>query len=257
MVRVAFVIFLLGLAAPASALQYSFIGDGGYLYSRWEYQSSTSTFSLLSKSGSTAHGYLTAGTGTIDLLVGGGSDSFQFSAPSTRILGEDKITATSYLTGLRFKTPFIWTTLSYQSKEILYLIENSTTSFDLAKARQGFGVLGLTLFGWGAGYRITLDGEIGVPSGKATTDIGELGISYFTRGIVRVEFGNNFRIGIMTGIENQDYTITTATETIKLYRSDFVGGLTIAIGAGKSSKSGRSGGSSWGSSNASVPNYPL
>lgn len=241
----------LGAAPAAQALQYGLILDGGYLYSRWEYQSTTSTFSLLSKSGTTSGAEISLGGQSFDFIIGGVLNQFTWTAPSTRIITDASSQALSYFGGLRFKNKYIWTTLKYVGKDIVYLEEASTTDFTVKTAPVGFGVLALKLFGWGAGYRITLDGEIGVPAGTGTTALSEkLEVSYYTRGTVRVEFGSNFRVGIMTGIENQEYSVNTST---KYYRSDFFGGLTIAIGAGKSGKGGS--GRSYGGSK--VPNYPL
>ncbi len=241
---------ILVYSGASHAARYSLTLDGGYLYTRWEYQSPTSTFSLLSKSGLTYRGELTFGSDRWELVGGGAMNQFTFTTPTTRILDEDKISTYGFLGGARLKTPYIWTTLSYQTKQAVYLIEDSTTNFQLKKEMQGFTVLRLTLFGWGAGYKITLDGEIGIPSGSASTDDGDMKFSYFTQGTARVEFGSNYRVGIFVGIENQEYTID---ENDKYYRSDFFGGLTLAFGAGKG---GRSGGRS-GGSGGRIPNYPL
>lgn len=155
-----------------------------------------------------------------------------------------------YMAGLRYKSRYLFATASYQGKDALYLVEHSTTSFDLRKAGAGFGVFGLTLFGWGAAYRITLDGEYGMPAKKPTTEAGDMEINFFTRGTCRVEFGSTFRVGLFTGIENMEYTVN---DNIKFYRSDFFGGLTIAIGAGKSSGRSRSSSGSGGTPG----NWPL
>lgn len=235
----------------AMAARYSLTLDYGYLYTRWEYQSPTSTFSLLSKAGATSRGELTFGGESWELVGAGGLSQFAFTAPTSRTINEPKISTYAFTGGLRLKTPYIWTTVSYQTRQAVYLIENSTTDFELKKEMGGFSVLALTLFGWGQGYKITIDGEIGIPAGTATTDAGDLKYSYFTQGTVRVEFGSNFRVGIMTGIENQEYSVNTST---KYYRSDFFGGLTIAIGAGKGG--GRRGGRSNGPS-GTIPNFPL
>ncbi len=232
------------------AARYSLSLDGGYLYTRWEYQSPTSTFSLLSKAGTLGRGEATFGGDRWELVAGGSISQFSFTAPTSRVITEPKISTFGFTGGARLKTPYIWTTLSYQGKQAVYLIESSVTEFEVKKEMQGFGVLALTLFGWGQGYKITLNGEIGVPAGSTTLDPGELKFGYFTQGTARVEFGSNFRVGIMVGIENQEYTIAEST---KYYRSDFFGGLTIAIGAGKGG--GRSGGGSRGS--GPIPNWPL
>ncbi len=245
------ILTVLVYSGTAQGARYSLTLDGGYLYTRWEYQSPTSTFSLLSKAGTTARGELTLGNDRWDLVAGGAMNQFTFTTPSTRVLDEDKISTFSFLGGARLKTPYIWTTLSYQTKQAVYLIEDSTTSFQLKKEMSGFTVLNLTLFGWGAGYKITLNGEIGVPTGSATTDDGDLKYSYFTQGTARVEFGSNWRVGIFVGIENQEYTID---QNDKYYRSDFFGGLTFAFGAGKS---GRGGGSGRSGGGGRIPNYPL
>lgn len=182
-----------------------------------------------------------------DLVAGGMMNQFTFTTPTSRTLDEDKINTFGFLGGVRLKTPFIWTTLSYQTKQPLYLIEDSVTNFQLRKATQGFTVLNLTLFGWGAGYKITLNGEIGLPAGAPSTEDGEMKVAYFTRGTARVEFGSNWRVGIFVGIENQEYTVA---EDDKYYRSDFFGGLTFAFGAGK-------GGGGRSSASGRIPNWPL
>ncbi len=239
-------------ASQAQAAFYSLTVDGGYLYSRWEYQSPTSTFSLLSRAGQTARGVFTVGSKTLEVVAGGGIDNFKFSAPDTRTLTESEIATSMYLAGLRYKTPYVWTSLTFQAKDALFLVENSPTSFELKKAGVGFAVMGITLFGWGQGYKITIDGEYGVPANSPKNDYGTMKMSYFSRGTARVEFGSTFRVGVFTGIENEEYTMNTNN---KFYRSDFFGGLTIAIGAGKSGKG--SGGSSRGYGSGNVPNYPL
>lgn len=236
-------------AEPSHALRYSLSADGGYLYTRWEYQSPTSTFSLLSKSGTIGRGELTFGGDMWELVAGGSVSTFTFTAPTSRIIANPELSAYGFTGGIRLKTPYIHTTLSYQGKHAVYLLENSVTDFEVKKEMQSFGVLGLTLFGWGAGYKITLNGDIGIPAGTKTLDTGDLKYTYFTHGTARVEFGSNFRVGIMVGIENQEYSIA---DDVKYYRSDFFGGLTLAIGAGKS---GGSRGSRSGS--GGIPNWPL
>jgi len=256
----ALLFFFTGLmSAPcAHAAFYSLNVDGGYLYSRWEYQSPASTFSLLSRAGQSGRGMLTVGSKSWDFLGGGGVDNFKFQGPDTRTLVKDEISTSMYLVGVRYKTPYLFTNLTFQGKDALHLVEHSPTSFEIKKFGVGFGVFGVTLFGWGQGYRLTLDAEMGIPANKPKTDDGTMSPSYFTRGVTRVEFGGSFRVGIFAGIENMEYTVNTEATNAesKFYRSDFFGGLTIAIGAGKSGKSG-GGGSSKGWSSGSVPNYPL
>ncbi len=249
--RIALSLAGLLIAMDAHAAFYSLTLDGGYLYSRWEYQSPTSTFSLLSRAGQTARGTFTVGSKRLELIAGGGIDNFKFTAPETRMLTAAEISTSMYLAGLRYKTPSIWTSLTFQAKDALFLVENSPTAFELKKAGVGFAVGGITLFGWGQGYKITIDGEYGIPVSSPKNDYGTIKMSYFTRGTARVEFGSVFRVGVFTGIENQEYLMNS---TNKFYRSDFFGGLTIAIGAGKSGKGG-GGSKGWGSGN--VPNYPL
>lgn len=235
-----------------SAADIAFTADGGYLYSRLEYQSPTSTFSLLSKSGTRGRGQFVLGSGSLDFVAGGGVANFTFSAPATRHLTEKRTRATDYWGGVRYKTAAILSSLTYQSDDVLYLVENSASSFDLRQRAVGFGVLGLTVFGTGAGYRLSIDGQVGIPVGTAKTVAGDLAVTAFTRGVCRVEIGGNFRFGLFAGIENQEYAIERDT---KFFRSDFFAGLTLGVGMG----SGAGGGSGRSSSGrgGDIPRWPL
>lgn len=243
---------LFSSALPAHA-GLSLILDGGYLNSRIEY-ASTSTFSILSESGTVARGELSVGGDSFDLILEGGMNQFTFEAPSTRTLSEKSVTNNQYGAGFRYKNPYLMTTLTYEQQEALYLSDLGSNVFEIKKEAVGFAVLGLKLFGWGKGYRITIDGEIGIPVASGSTPMGDLKYKYFTRGTARTEFGDNWRIGLFVGVENHDYGIAQK----QYYRTDFFAGLTIALGAGRSGGS-RGGGGSSGSSNykGGGPRFPF
>lgn len=233
------------LSTRAHAVSMTLLLDGGYNYSRLEYRGAA-TFTLLSSGGTFGRAEISMGDGDWDFLLRGQMNQFTFEAPETRVITEPEIQTISYETGFRWKTPALWASLTYEGKETLYLKDTSPTDYALDKKNAGFAVFGVKLFGWGKGYRITLDGDFGTPvSGSTTPTEGNIEYGYFVRGFVRVEFGNSFRLGFIAGMENHEYSVGTS----EYYRSDFIAGLTLAIGAGKSSgnKSLTSG----------APRYPL
>ncbi len=211
--------------------------DGGFNYSRLEYKGAAS-FTLLSSGGTFARSELSLGSGPWEFLLQGELNQFLFEVPGARTLANPEVQIISYGTGFRWTSQVAWLSLTYENKDAPYLIDQSGTAFTLDKEDVGFGVLGLKLFGWGKGYRITLDVNFGVPVSNPTTPLeGDFKYGGFSRGTVRVEFGNNVRAGLMGGIENHDYSVSDS----EYHRSDFVAGITLAFGAGKrSSGSGRS-----------------
>lgn len=215
---------------PVTAMAVASLSvDTSYLYSRNDYQSTTSSFSLLSKAGYSNRVQLTLGAKKLDLVASAQVDQFNYNTSSLRTVDQLKPMSMTYNGGLRLNTKYFCLSLLSERKDALYLIENSTVNFSTKKAALNFGVVSVKVFGWGMGYRVSMDAEFGLPLSTADTEIGKLQYTNFARGTARVEFGQQVRIGFVAGIGNEDYSLGTS----KYSRFDFRSGITLVFSSGR------------------------
>jgi hypothetical protein len=125
------------------------------LYTREDYQSTTSIFTMLSKLGYSGTTKFSFGLRRLDVVLAQQFNQFHFTVPSSRKLDQPNPSTSDYSGGLRFNSKYFDASLLEESRESMYLIENSTTDFNLRKARVNFGVLSIKTFAWGEGYRIS------------------------------------------------------------------------------------------------------
>jgi hypothetical protein len=231
--RVLAVLGLLTYSAHSFAgASFSFEPD--LLYTREDYQSTTSIFTMLSKLGYTGVTKFSFGFKKLDVVLAEQSSQYYFAVPSTRTVDDLKPVTTDYSGGLRFNSKYFSASLIDESRESIYLIENSTTDFNLKKARMNFGVLSVKTFGWGEGYRISVDADLGFPLNTTSTDAGDLKYTYFSRGTVHLEFGQRFRFGFNVAAESHEFAVGTA----RYFRFDFRGGVSFILSTGQDRKTG-------------------
>jgi hypothetical protein len=112
-------IFLLLLLFPLPCLaERSMDLDGAYLYSSLQ-DEGASTFSMLSKSGLMARVDAAIGIRSWDLVVSDEMDQMNLLAPSSKTVTGTKLQTNNLGVGLRWKTPAVWTRLSYNTNDAL------------------------------------------------------------------------------------------------------------------------------------------
>jgi hypothetical protein len=212
--------------------------DGGANYSRIDYEGAAN-YTLTSKGGTFAmlEFGLWPGKSPWDVSVRAERKQYNFALPESITIAGNGPDTMAYELAMRYKTKMLWTSLGLANREVLYLMDNSSSDFEMKTEKGNFGVLGFRLFGGGSGYRLSVQTDFYLPIGKPSTGAGDIKFSFAYRGLVRLEFGKSFRYGLVFGTETSQYKVGDYT----YHYSDTMAGLVLSFGTGKGGGGGGGG----------------